>query len=252
MKRWKLCAHFLIAALLSFFLWANATSQDQKAVQPTPSELQATKPPEHPITEEQLRTFFKLIHFLSVNRPLIHEKVELQRKQLPEWYPQSVWDEIADAIDNIDYPKVALPVYQKYVSEDDASFFNRFMATPQGQKLARSLYAKETQAVQGGAAPLEAYEQALGKLARDEGAEVERILSGMSPKELLEIESQSARWQRMQPVMRQMRGELSQAIVAKQTDLARAVATKHQSELIEAKRNYEASQPPAPSSQSPQ
>src|SRR5260370_30162006 len=169
MKRWKRCAHFSIAALLSLFLCANATSQGQKPVQPTSSGLKATKPPEHPITEEQLRTFFKLIHFLSANRPLIHEKLELQRKQLPEWYPQSVWDEIANAIDNIDYPKVALPVYQKYVSEDDAKFFNRFLATPQGQKLAQSLYSKETQAVHEGAAPLEAYEQALAELARHEG-----------------------------------------------------------------------------------
>lgn len=252
MKRWRLCAHSSIAALLSLFLCANATSQDQKAVQPTSPELQATKPPEHPITEEQLRTFFKVTHFLSVNRQLIHEKLEVQRKQMPEWYPQSVWNEIADAIDNIDLPGVALPVYQKYVSEDDAKFFIRFMATPQGQKLTQSLYTKDTQAIQAGAAPEEAYEQALAELARNEGAEVERILSGMSPKELREIQTQSAHWQQMQPVMRQMRGEFSQVIVSKQIELARAIAAKRQPELAEAKRGYEAGHPSSPTSKAPQ
>jgi hypothetical protein len=251
MKRWKLCAPFSIAALLALFLSTNATSQDQKAA-PLASEVQATKPPEHPITEEQLRTWFKLIHFLSVNRPLIHEKLELQRKQLPEWYPQSVWDEIADAIENIDYSKVGLPVYQKYVSEDDTKFFNRFISTPQGQKLAQSFYKKDTQAVHEGAAPLEAYEKALAELARNEDAEVERILSGMSPTELRAVESQSACWQRMQPVMRQMRGEFSEAIVANQTEIARSIALKHQSELADAKRSYEASHPSASTPDAPQ
>jgi hypothetical protein len=251
MKRWKPCAYFSIVALLSVFLCANAMSEEQKTAPPSP-EVQTISPPEHPITEEQLRTFFKLIHFLSVNRPLLHDKLELQRKQLPGWYPQSVWDEIANAIENIDCPKVALPVYQKYVSEDDAKFFNRFLATPQGQKLAQSLYSKETQALHKGAAPLEAYQQALAELARNEGAEVERILSSMGPTELRAVESQSARWQQMQPVMQRMRGEFSQVIVAKQMELAGAIAVKHQSELARARDSYEAGHRSASDNKAPQ
>jgi len=252
MKRWKQCAHFSIVALLSLFLvCANATSREQKTV-PPPSEVQAPKPPEHPIAEEQLRTFFKVMHFNSVNRPLIHEKLELQRKQLPEWYPQSVWNEIEDSIENMDWPAVVLPVNQKYISEDDAKFLIRFMVTPQGQKLVQTLLTKDVQAQYAGAPLEKAYEQAIAELARNENAEVERILSGMSPKELREIDSQSAHWEQMQPALRHMREEVEQVLIAKQKELAKAIAAKHRSELLEAKRRYEASHPSAQSPSTPQ
>jgi hypothetical protein len=252
MKCWHRFAYFFvaIAAALSLLLCPSAASQDPKTAQPT-SELQAIKPPEHPITEEQLRTFLKVTHFLSVNSQLIYEKLEVQRKQMPEWYPESVWNEISDAIENIDMASLSLPVYQKYVSEDDARFFIRFMATPRGQKLSQSLLTKDANAQHAGAAPEKAYEQAIAELARNEGAEVERILSGMSPAELREIESQSGHWQEMQPAMRQMRGEVTQVVIAKQTGIARSIAMKHQSELAEAKRSYDASHSPSTSPQTP-
>ena len=210
------------------------------------------KPPEHPITEEQLRSFFKVMHFDSLNRPLIHEKLELQRKRLPEWYPQSIWDEIEESIENMDWAVVSLPVDKKYLSEDDAKFLTRFIATPQGQRLALTLVAKEAQAQSAGTPPEKAYEQAVADLAHNENAEVERILSGMTPKELSEIDSQRAHWEQMQPALRQMREEVGQALVAQQKLLARTIAEKHRSELVEAKRSYEASHPPAHSSSTPQ
>ena len=196
--------------------------------------------------------FFKVMHFDSVNRPLIHDKLELQRTHLPEWYPQSVWNEIEDSIENMDWPAVALPVNQKYISEDDAKFLIRFIATPQGQKLVQTVLTKEAQAQHAGAPPEKAYGQAMAELARNEDAEVERVLSGMTPKELREINSQSAHWEQMQPALRQLREEVGQALAAQQKELARTIAAKHRSELLEAKRGYEASHPSAQGSSSPQ
>jgi len=243
-------AHLFVAAFLSLLLCTNATSQDQKVAQPASSKLRAIQPPEHPIIGEQLRTFFKVIHIPSFNRQLIHEKLELQRKQLPEWYPQSVWDEIADSIENIDMAEVALPVYQKYVSQDDANFLIRFMAT-QGQKLAQAVLTRDTQSQLAGTAPVQARDQTIAELARNEGAEVEHILSGMSPTELHSIESQSAHWQEMQPTLRQMRSETGQAILAKQAELSKGIVAKRQSELVDAKKHYEASHPSASNPKTP-
>jgi hypothetical protein len=251
MKRWKRCAHFSVAAFLGFLLCARAISQE-KAPPSNSSKPDAIKPPEHPITEEQLRSFFKVMHFDSVNRPLIHEKLELQRKRLPEWYPQSVWNEIEDSIENMDWPAVALPVSQKYLSEDDAKFLTWFMATPQGQKLVHTLLTNEARAQYAGAPAEKAHEQAMAELARNENAEVERVLSGMTPEELREIDSQSAHWEQMQPALRQLREEVGQALIAQQKVLARTIAAKHRSELLEAKRSYEASHPSAQSSNTPQ
>ncbi len=183
------------------------------------------------------------MHIPSINRQLIHEKLESQRKQLPQWYPPSVWNEITNAIENIDMAEVALPVYQKYVSQDDAKFLIQFMATPQGQKLSQTILTKDTQSQVAGAAPELARDQTIRELERNEGAEVERVLSGLSPKELRNLESQSAHWQQMQPALKKMRTETGQAIIAKQTELARAISAAHQSDLAEAKRSYDASHP---------
>jgi hypothetical protein len=251
MKLWKSFARFLIASLSCVLLCANATSQEQKAAPPA-SELQTIKPPEHPVTKEQLRTYCDVCHIPSFSRQLTHEKMEVQRKQLPEWYLQSVWDEIEDAIDNIDLPKVALLVYQKYLSEDDAELLIRLTATPQGQKLVQSVLAKDTRAQHAGTAPEQAREQALSDLARNEGEEVERIFSGMSPKDGRDLESNSVHLEQLQPVLVQMRKEASQATLNEQSQLSKSIVARHQSELVEAKRSFDASHPKAPSSQTPQ
>jgi hypothetical protein len=251
MKRWKRFAHSLIASLLSVLLCANATSQEQKTAPPA-SESQPIKPPEHPVNEQQLRTYYKVCHIPSLSRQLTHEKMEVQRKQLPEWYLQSVWDEIEDAIDNIDLPKVALPVYQKYLSEDDAKWLISLTATPQGQKLVQSILEKDTQAQHAGTAPEQAREQTLADLSRNEGEEVDRIFSGMSLRDKQDLESHSAHLEQLQPVLAQMRKEASQATMDKQLELSKAIVAKHESELVEAKRSYDASHHQAPSSKTPQ
>jgi hypothetical protein len=184
----------------------------------------------------------------------MHEKLKLLRKQMPEWFPQSVWNEIADSVENIDMATVALPVYQKYISEDDQKFLNRFLATPQGQRAAQAVMTKVTEQAQNARPTSETkYRQAMAELEREEGVEIERTLSGMSPTELRDVESLRAHWEQVQPVLGQMRNELQQALGAKQEELARTIKTKHQSELIEAKRSYDASSHGSvPESQTPQ
>jgi hypothetical protein len=56
----------------------------------------------------------------------------------------------------------------------------------------------------------------------------------------------------MQPALRQMRGEVEQVLIAKQKELAKTIAAKHRSELLEAKRSYEASHPSAQIPNTPQ
>ncbi|MGA7290197.1 MAG: hypothetical protein WBX02_18985, partial [Terriglobales bacterium] len=240
-----------IAAITSILQNVAATSQDQKTTQAS-SEAQALTPPEHPITEEQLRTYYNVCHIPSLSRQLTHEKMEVQRKQLPEWYIQSVWDEIEDAIDDIDLPKVALPVYQKYISEADANFLIRFMATPQGQKMLQSVLTRDVQAQHAGAAPIQARDQALAKLARNEAEEVEHIVSSMSAKDLRDLESRFGHWQQMQPVLAQMRTETGQVTMDEQMKLMKAIVAKHQSELANANHSYETSHPSVPGSQAHQ
>jgi hypothetical protein len=250
MKHWKGLTYCFIVSLLSVLLCGNAASQGQKAPSP-PAEPPATAPPEHPITEEQLRTFFKVMHVFSSNRQLVNEELELQQKQLPEWYPEFIWDEIRHSIENIDLPALALPVYQKYLSEDDAKFLINFMSSPPAQEIVQALLARDTQAALGGKDPARGHDQAVMELFRSERAEIDLVLSSMSPKESRELASKAGHFEEMQPALRQMREEFGQTVIAKQAELAKAIAAGHRAELVDAKRSYEASHPETPKSQTP-
>jgi hypothetical protein len=83
----------------------------------------------------------------------------------PASYPQAGWDEVEDAIDNLDLPKVALPVYQKYLSESDAGLLIKLFAPPQGQKLAQSILTRDAQAQHAGARMQPEYSQTLQRQA---------------------------------------------------------------------------------------
>jgi hypothetical protein len=50
-------------------------------------------------------------HTAAFDRQLLREKLEVQRKQLPEWYAPEVSDEIDPAIENVDWAQVALIQY---------------------------------------------------------------------------------------------------------------------------------------------
>lgn len=224
------------AFLLVLLAWTALAQEESKA---------AVRPPDHPITEEQLRTYFKVCHFESVSRQLTDEKLEQQRKQLPAWYPSAVWDEITAAIDGIDLPLVALPVYQKYLGEEDAKWLIRFFATPQGQKLVQVVLTKDVQAQHAGDAPLEAREKTLAALQQNEGDEVRRVMTGINPQDMRDMEKHAARMQQLQPVLGQIRQEFAQAVIDKQQELSKAIVSRHMAEMVEARTKYEAAHPPA-------
>jgi hypothetical protein len=159
-------ANMRFAKRLSYILFLTiakhppgAIAQEPKAPVSAPQES-PTKPPEHPITEEQLRTYFAICHVSDISRQLTHEKMEAQRKQLPAWYPQSVCDEIEDTVDKIDMPMVVLPLYQEYLSDGDARMLIDLFATPQGQQAVRKFLEATVQAQHSGLTPMEAREKA--------------------------------------------------------------------------------------------
>jgi len=253
MNRKRVIAYCLEAVLLVFSTATHAAGQKTEPSEPAPPPPEI-KAPEHPITENQIRTFFNVCHVVSLNRRLTHEKMELQRKQLPEWYLQHVWDEIEDAVDNIDLPEVALPVYQKYISQDDAAWFIKFLVTPQGQELTRLYFAEVVKAQSAGVAPLDARQKALAELANQEAGEIARILASMSTKEIQDIQTHTAHLEEMKMkfLVGQMQKETAQAIIAKQMELANSIVARHQEEMAKAREKYEASHVPDASSKTHQ
>jgi hypothetical protein len=240
MQRGKYLAYISLLAMTQhpFVL----ITQEPNASAPV-SQGSVTKPPEHPITEEQIRNYFSVCHVESFSRKLTHEKMEAQRKQLPEWYPQSVWNEIEDAVDKIDQPLVALPVYQKYLSESDARMLIELFATPEGQQLVKRFLENTVQAQHAGLSPMQSRDQAAAYIPRDENDRVLRLYNKMTPEQRrgTELFAQSSDYKRIQAILKQIAVEYEQATIDKQTELAKAIALKHQAEMSEAKSAYEAS-----------
>jgi len=211
-------------------------------VSAAPSQDLDVKPPDHPVTEEQLRTYFAVCHVSAVSRKLTHEKLEAQRQQLPPWYPQSVWDEIEDAVDKIDMPMLALPIYRKYMSEADAKMMIQLFASPQGQELVRKFLEATVQAQHAGLTPMQARDRAVAMVSGEENDRVLKVYNSMTPEQRrgAELFSQSSDYRRIQLLLKRIAVEFEQATIAKQTDLATAIALKHQAEMTEAKRLYDA------------
>jgi hypothetical protein len=237
--------------LLGLVLCLTALAQEQKVSSPV-SEPQTAQPLAHPMTEDQVRTYLKVCHVESIARQVTHEKMEAQRKKLPPWYIPFVWDRIEEVVDNIDLPKVMTPIYQKYISEEDATWLIRLSATPQMQKIIQTALASDEPLQGSDTAPLEARYETLYRLATEERDQVERILSSMSTADQKELEAHKATLQAMQPLLAQLRKECSEATQRKQSELAHAVVQEYQSELVEAKTKYEAEHPQDPKSSSPQ
>ena len=158
---WVACMFFLVVAQ------PNVLIAQEPNVSATTSQELGSKPPDHPVTEDQLRTYFAVCHVSAVSRQLTHEKLESQRQQLPPWYPQSVWDEIEDAVDKIDMPMLALPIYRKYMSEADAKMLIELFASPQGQELARKFLEATVQAQHAGLTPMQARDRAAQNCSRN-------------------------------------------------------------------------------------
>jgi len=200
---------------------------------------QSAQPPLHPVTEDQIRTIFKVAHYESYNQPLLELKLEQQRKQLPPWYPPDVWEEIVRAIEELDVPRLAMPVYQKYLSAEDARWLIRFTSLPQMQEFVKKAMSEEVALQTQGIDPLKAYDETMQRMVKDESAEASRIADGMSASEKQELLTHGERFRVMQPLLAQMRKEYFELLTAKQTEVAKAVATEHVSEIREAKKKYE-------------
>ena len=223
---------FLVGAALSPLVAQTASS---------PTSTTQFKAPEHPVTSEQLHAFFNVCHIPGVSRGLLHEKLELQRKELPPWYPSAVWDEIEGAIEHMELAETGLPVYQKYLSEERAAFLIKLLSMPEQRGFVNSFMEANVRAQHAGATPTEALKIARSYVGPEEDREVTRIANNMSPAERRHFVAHVSDLQILQPLLAQLQKEYSQAVVDKQLELTRVIAKNHETEQTEAKRRYDAS-----------
>jgi hypothetical protein len=137
----KDCPRVVLSAALSVLL-VPITFAQQSTQKPPPHPVtkgesgsqsgEKSAPPTNPITLEQTKEMFDLMHFRSTMLKMLHANLQQQRQRAP-FIPDDVWQDFETSFGKADFVPVFLPVYQKYLSEADATRALEFYRTPAGQ-----------------------------------------------------------------------------------------------------------------------
>lgn len=132
-----------LCSTLSFSQQSAAPAPAPAAAAPAPASRPATAsaaapaavaPPAHPITLVQVHEIFRAAGTEGMLKQMMHQGLAMQRSRAPEYVPASVWDELESSLANVDFAAMIAPVYQRYLSEEDAEKAIAFYKTPEGQR----------------------------------------------------------------------------------------------------------------------
>jgi len=222
----------LVAPLIASGIGRSAIAQAQGASPDSASE--SIPSPEHPITREQLQQFFTSLIYFESQRSFLHNGLEAKFKTMPAWFPHTVWQEAENRIEAIDIVTTALPVYQKYISHDQAVALILLLDGPTGQQIARTMTGRAVQALQTGARGSEADE--LAQKASNAGGDSEifaKRIRELAPDQQAKM---LPAFQRLQLVWKQIDDEQDKAFNQKANDVFQAVLKQHNTELLSAQR----------------
>jgi hypothetical protein len=209
---------------------------------PPPSAVPANF---HPATESTLRRYFEVSHFEVRNREGLETQLEVQQKTLPLWYPADVWADTVDGVLAIDALSIAMPIYQRYFSEEGTQNAIRLFVTPAGQEMLNKMYSTAKKDEVAGDSATEARRKALDDEQTRQNEDGRKILDSMTAKDKQEVLafSRSAEWKRMNAVSDEMYKEFNAAYLVKQKEVVHVSAVKHADELRKALRDYKATHP---------
>jgi hypothetical protein len=227
---WK--ALFIVLAFSCLLMTAMAQVGSQAPLPPSPVTSEA--PPEHPIPREQLRVLFIRMKTIEAQKIFLQRTLDSQRKTMPSWFPTSVWREVEHDIEAIDIVDVALPVYQKYVSQEAAEAMIFFMDGPTGQQIAELTTQRALAALDTGARGSAADDLAM-KAGNVEG---DQALWAKRAKELTQAERTRILpdVQALAQVWKKIDDEQDIAFNKKQNAVFQAILKARQADLIAAKR----------------
>lgn len=232
MKRYIVFLLYLSALSFAAGTWAQNTP-------PAPA------PPAHPATEATMRRFLEVCHFVSANRAAMEKQFEIQHKTLPSWYPPGMWLDSVKAVEDIDVVSLAVPIYQRYWSEESAQNAIHLFVTPAGQAMLARVFGQETKVLEAGDTPAQARRKALEAQRANEDAEVHKMLDALTPQEKLSGEAftRSEEWAKLQRLSSRIGQEFREIYQAKQNEVMAAVAKEHEAELQKSVDVYRAAHP---------
>ena len=92
----------------------------------------AIAPPAHPITVEQVQKMMTVTHATDRMSDSIHKMIAQQKAATP-YFPDAFWSDFEVEFAKLDWVSIATPIYQKYLSQEDAEKAIAFYETDAGQ-----------------------------------------------------------------------------------------------------------------------
>jgi len=89
-------------------------------------------PPLHPITPEQVQHLMNITHATARMSDGIHQMIDQQKKAMP-YFPDAFWSDFEVEFAKLDWVSIATPIYQRYLSQEDAEKAIVFYSTEAGQ-----------------------------------------------------------------------------------------------------------------------
>ncbi len=102
-------------------------------------------------SEADIRTFFNVTGKMETFKQLAGVVVAQQKTSNPD-VPQEFWNQFQSETNLNEFIEMAIPIYQKYFTEDDVKQMIAFNASPLGQKLNNITPALTKELMQAGSA----------------------------------------------------------------------------------------------------
>lgn len=190
------------------------------------------------MTETQLRTYLDDSLLLVASQQHLQEGLEVTRKTLPAWFPDKVWRDVKQAVAAVDLPKLMLPVYQKYFTEQDGESIILRFTGPTGHAYAeaalRSRLAAVHQGLEGSAADRAAEASA-------SQANVDQLLKAhlatLTPEERAKVQALAV--SRSQEIGFKIDDEQNKLVNAKMNQVMHATFVADDAQLKSAQRAYQ-------------
>jgi len=191
-------------------------------------------PPDHPITREQLQRLLTTSKLFEVMKQYIQKTLPQRMKSLPAWVPSAISAEIEAKIESIDLVENDLPIYQKYVSQDQAEDMILFLQGDTGEQIARRMSRGVLQALESGLKGSAAEEKALQiEDNQDIQALYLKRFKELSP----EIQGRVfSNFLSLSSAWKNIDDEQERAFRQKQIQIIQSVSQEHKTELQAAKR----------------
>ena len=125
---------FCFIAMLTVLTLSSKAQQSQPSSTSTAATDAAVKPPLHPATVDQIREYLSLLGVEKATQELMNSGLKAMQTTAAPYYPASFFTDLADGFRHLDVTAIDVPIYQKYVSQDEMAAAISFYRSPVGHR----------------------------------------------------------------------------------------------------------------------